>query len=236
MRQIVAESPGISEEVRRDFSRRADIAGSVLQTEHDETSSPLRIFTFSRVDATTWLLARAISLGIYRKGSHQLLVHGLLLSEEILDELEGNPLALDFLSQHELDFSFQDTHPGFGQELEQMVLSREIAGQARAYNRQRLESLRAADDAWLSHAYDQLAVGARLACVSAHPRASNLEALLLHLHPDDRLELSFHTFYSHSRAIDYRLIGVLASDLSGIERQFRGLESTRVDQPEPARR
>ncbi|MEM7588328.1 MAG: hypothetical protein AAF560_33380, partial [Acidobacteriota bacterium] len=148
----------------------------------------------------------------------------------------GNPLALDFLSQHELDFSFQDTHPGFGQELEQMVLSREIAGQARAYNRQRLESLRAADDAWLGHAYDQLAVGARLACVSAHPRASDLEALLLHLHPDDRLELSFHTFYSHSRAIDYRLIGVLASDLPGIERQFRGLESTRVDQPEPARR
>ena len=235
VRQIVAEQGEVTEEARKEFARRADIAGSVLQMRRDDSSDGLRVFTFNRFDKHTWLFSRAISLGIYRKGSHQLLVHGVLLSEEVLDWLGGNPFALDTPSLAELGFRFLDHHPGQRQMLDSLTLDDRVATYAREHNRDRLARIREADDAWLAAAYDALAVDARAACIARDPRPETIENLLLHFHPDDRMELSFHTFYTHSRPVDYRLLGVLPSDLSAIRRQFRDLETVDLGAatPEP---
>jgi hypothetical protein len=238
VRQVVAERAGVSEEARRELSRRADIAGSVLQFHQRDAGHPrgaetLRVFFFHPLADGTWLFARAVSLGLYRKGSHQLLVHGVVLDEEALDGLEANPLALD--TPEDVGFRFLDRHPG-AQELAPLALRRSAFEHARRHNRRRLAETPAAEDAWIAAAYDALASGERVACVSAEPRPEALERLLLHFHPDDRLEIGFNTFYAHRRQVDYRLIALLPEDLAEARSQFRGLRTVDLAAPPSAAR
>jgi hypothetical protein len=242
VRQVVAASPGVGEVARRELSLRADMAGSVLQFHTGDEREALEIFTFSPLEegpGGPWLLARAVSLGLYRKGSHHLLVPGVVLGEEVLlDWLEGNPLALAAPElRGELargGFVFLDRHPGWEAKLEPLALGEGVAAAARAHNRRRLESLGGegeATDRWLAAAYERLAAGERVACVAPDPRPETVETLLLHFHPDDRLELSFHTFYTHGRPVEYRLMGVLPEDEPRVRGQFRGLASIELARP-----
>src|SRR5215210_318955 len=110
VREVVAESPGVAEEVRAEFARRADIAGSILQHELRQA-----VYMFCPVAANAWLLCRAMSLGLYRKGSNLLLVHGVVLAEEHLEALEGNPLLLDLPEvQERRGLAFREEYPGAG--------------------------------------------------------------------------------------------------------------------------
>ncbi len=235
VRQVVAERGGVAEEVRREFSRRADIAGSVLQFRPSD-SDRLRVFFFHPLSEGTWLFARAVSLGLYRKGSHQLLVHGVVLDEETLDGLEANPLALDMLSLETgagVGFRFLERHPGDAG-LAPLVVGSDLCERVRRHNRERLAATSTDEDRWIASAYDALASGERTACVSADPRPEALERLLLHFHPDDRLEIGFSTFYSHSRRVDYRLITVLPEDLTVAKSHFRGIHDVDLGRAEPA--
>ncbi|HKH44705.1 MAG TPA: hypothetical protein VKM72_08585 [Thermoanaerobaculia bacterium] len=220
VREVVAESPGVAEEVRAEFARRADIAGSILQHELRQA-----VYMFCPVAANAWLLCRAMSLGLYRKGSNLLLVHGVVLAEEHLEALEGNPLLLDLPEvQERSGLAFREEHPGAGRHLPQLAFDGGVADLCHHLNQEHLERLAVLrDEPWLAAAYDALAEGRRVGFAMPSPEPALLEALLLHFHPDDRLELSFHTFYSHSRAVDYRLLAVASEDAQEVRGQFRDL-------------
>ncbi len=230
VREIVAESAGIGDEVRAEFGRRADIAGSILQ---HEFSSP--VYMFSPLNRESWLLCRAVSLGLYRKGSNQLLIHGVVLAEEHLEALGGNPLLLDRQDvRHECGLSFVDRHPRTERRLSALPFDARVAGRCRELNREHLEKLdRSIRNDWLASAYDALADGQRVGLATNSHVPSLAEALLLHFHPDDRMELSFHTFYSHSRPLDYRLLVLAPEDMSMVRGQFRDLRLLDLTAPSP---
>lgn len=220
VREVVAESPGVAPEVRAEFARRADVAGSVLQRHLEHP-----VYMFCRA-GDAWLLCRAVSLGLYRKGSNQLLVHGLVLGEAHLDALECNPLLLD---DEEIrgasGLAFLDAHPGSGRLLPELPFGERVAARAREVNRRHLEQARGLElDAQLAAAYETLAKGRRAGLVTRTPAPPAVEAVLLHFHPDDRLELSFHTFYSHSRPLDYRLLLLVPEDAPAARGHFNDLE------------
>ena len=222
VREVIARSPGVSERAQREFAARADLGGSLL---HAELDGP--VYTFSPVDDGTWLLCRAVSLGRYRKGAHQLLVHGLLLSREHLAWLDGNPLLLGRPDLAEAaGLRWTEEHPGERAEVPALALDPAIARRAPAANRQRLGELaqtESADDPAFPAAFGALARGERVACVTERPRASWVEWLLLHLHPLDRPEVGFHTWYSHGRPMSYRLLVTTPREAPRVRGQFSGL-------------
>ena len=237
VREVIARSPGVPEAARRELAARADLGGSLL---HAELDGP--VYTFSPVEGSdvpggrSWLLCRAVSLGRYRKGAHQLLVHGLLLTREHLARLEGNPLLL---GRPEIagaaGVRWIEEHPGEGRTgLEPLALDPAVAARAPAANRDRLAELaelEAADDAAFPAAFGALARGERVACVADRPRASWVEWLLLHLHPLDRPEVSFHTWYSHGRPLAYRLLMTTPREAPRVRGQFRGLRLVELAAP-----
>ncbi|HYU36251.1 MAG TPA: hypothetical protein VEW48_29175 [Thermoanaerobaculia bacterium] len=228
--EVVAESLGIADEVRAEFARRADIAGSILQHELRHA-----VYMFCPVAADAWLLCRAVSLGLYRKGSNQLLVHGVVLAEEHLEALEGNPLLLDLPAVQEgSGLIFREEHPGSERDLPPLSFDGGVADLCHRLNQERLERIaELQEEPWLAAAYDVLAQGRRAGFAMPSPEPALLEAVLLHFHPDDRLELSFHTFYSHSRAVDYRLLAVASEDAQVVRGQFRDLRLLELDERPP---
>lgn len=214
-REVIAWSDGISPEMRAAFGVRADITGSVLR----QREAP-EVHTFSKV-GDVWLLCRAVSLGLYRKGSHQLLVHGVVLRREHVDAVQGNPFLL---ADPETGLPFDDEHPGSRRRLEGLTLDRGIAEAAREQNLKRLEELcrrfSHLDDGFPA-LFDRLRKGRRTAFLTPEaPDRRWVEWLLLHLHPDDRAEVSFHTWYTHNRAIDYQLVMGLEEDRGLLRQQF----------------
>jgi len=220
VREVVAESPGVSDEVRAEFARRADIAGSILQHELRHA-----VYIFYPLATDAWLLCRAVSLGLYRKGSNQLLVHGVVLAEEHLEALEGNALLLDLPEVQEgSGLIFREQHPGSDCHLPPLSFDSRVADLCHRLNQERLERIAGQqEEPWIAAAYDALAEGRRAGFAMPSPEPALLEAVLLHFHPDDRMELSFHTFYSHSRAMGYRLLGVASEDAQVVRGQFRDL-------------
>jgi hypothetical protein len=226
---VVAESPGISAEIRAEFARRASIAGSILQHELRHA-----VYMFCPVAVDAWLLCRVVSLGLYRMGNNKLLVHGIVLAEEHLEALEGNPLLLDLPEVREgSGLFFRDEHPGSERHLPPLSFDGRITGLCHRLNQERLERLAERKEDWLSAAYDALTEGRRVGFAMPSPEPSLLEALLLHFHPDDRLELSFHTFYSHNRAVDYRLLAVASEDAQVVRGQFRDLRLLNLGETPP---
>jgi hypothetical protein len=229
VREVVAESPGVAPEVRAEFARRADIAGSVLQR---QLANPVYMFCPA---GDAWLLCRAVSLGLYRKGSNQLLVHGLVLGEEHLDILDCNPLLLD---DEELGptsgVKFLHDHPGSNPWLPELALDDQIAPRAREVNGGRLAKIRGLGyDAQLAAAYGALAGGRRAGLMTLVPGPAPVKDILLHFHPDDRRELSFHTFYSHSRPLDYRLLLLIPEDAAAARGHFSDLQLLDLDGSPP---
>jgi len=223
-RVVVAESPGVPPQARGDFARRADLSGSAVRS--DETAP---LFTFSPLGDERWLFCRAVSLGRYRKGSHQMLVHGLILSPPHLAAVDANPLLFADPSFFPRPL-FLDRHPGAGASLPPLDLARHGDADPRraaAENRQRLAArsrdLEADHDAAFPSLFAALAAGRRAAYAVVQPRPQLVEWLLLHLHPDDRLRVSFHTWYSHAVAVDYRLLLLHPSDAPAVRGQLGGL-------------
>lgn len=220
VREVVAESPGIPDEVRSEFARRADMAGSVLQR---PLTHPVYMFCPA---GDGWLFCRAVSLGLYRKGSNQLLVHGLFLGEEHLDTLGCNPLLLaDEEIRRTGGVNFLEKHPGSGSVLDKLRLDDRVAPCARRLNDDRLGTSNLhVEDTVLGAAYEALAGARRVGLKTSTPGPSPAEAVLLHFHPDDRMELSLHTFYSHTRPLDYRLILLVPEDAAAVRGHFHDLE------------
>jgi hypothetical protein len=230
VREVVAESPGIAAEVRAEFSRRADIAGSVMQRQLNRP-----VYMFSPIALNAWLLCRAVSLGLYRKGSNQLLVHGLILAEEHLDALDANPLLLDLPEIASASgIVFADEHPGRERDLPPFPFDDDVAALCRRRNCERLEQLaRLLDRASFAAAYDALVGRLRVGVTTPEPLPFLVEAYLLHFHPDDRQELSFHTFYSHNRPLDYRLLLLAPEDAQAVREQFHDLLLLDMTEPSP---
>lgn len=230
VREVIAASPGVGEAARREFAARADLGGSVL---HAELDGP--VFTFSPVGDGTFLLCRAVSLGRYRKGAHQFLVQGLLLSRQHLAWLDGNPLVLargEVSGAHGIDWV--EEHPGEGATLEPLALDPAIAARAAAFDRDRFDELAAAPpegDPALPAALGALGRGERVACVARRPAAAWVEWVLLHLHPLDRPQVSFHTWYSHVRTVSYRLMLTTDQEASRVRGQFHGLRMVELSAP-----
>lgn len=222
VREVIAASPGVPEAAQREFAGRADLGGSVL---HADLGGP--VYTFSPAGDGTFLFCRAVSLGRYRKGAHHFLVQGLLLTRRQLAWLDGNPLVLargDLSGAHGIEWI--EEHPGEGARLAPLTLDPAIAERAAALDRRRFEELAAqppVGDAAFPAVYAALTHGERVACVAASPTAAWVEWVLLHLHPLDRPEVSFHTWYSHGRAVPYRLMLTTDQEASRVRGQFRGL-------------
>ena len=230
VREIVAATPGVDEAVRGDFYRRADIVGRVLQTELGEP-----IYTFSPVagdGGARWLFARTVPIGAYRKG-HQLLTHGLLVERWHLEALAGDP----FFLERERGLRFRDDHPGAQVELPLLRVELPAVPPARDAEARRLERLSgelAERDRVLPALLDGLARGGPVLYVTPAPRPALVEWLLLHLHPDDRPEVSFHTWYGHGREVPYRLLLVPPEDLREVRPQFRSATVVEEGRAEPA--
>ncbi len=220
IREIVAESAGINDDVRAEFARRAGSAGSALQ---HQLRHP--IYMFSPVGPDRWLLCRAVSLGLYLKWSNQLLVHGVILAEEHLAALDGNPLLLDLPEiRGESGLCFLERHPGNDRRLPVLTFDVGVAARCRELNREHLQEFgERIGDNWLAAAYDGLAQGGRVGFIARDPAPSLAEGVLLHFHLDDRLELSFHTFYSHARPLDYRLLVLAPEDAAAVREHFGDL-------------
>jgi hypothetical protein len=214
-REVIAWTPGIPDSVRNAFGLRADIAGSLLRQRQLPT-----IYTFCRLHEETWLFCRAVSLGLYRQGNHHLLVHGVLLDQEHLQWIDGNPFLLD---DAEIGLAFADVHPGSRRDLEPLRLDPLKAGRARARNLERFTDLsqKLHHNEAFPNLFEGLAKARRTGILaSGQPDPDWMEWLLLHLHPADRIEVSFHTWYTHSRAVDYQLISASESDGALLRQQF----------------
>ena len=220
-RRVVAESPGIPAAARGEFTRRADLVGTIARTELDRP-----VYTFSPLDAggeRRWLFARTVSIGRYR-GGHQLLTHGLLLDSWHLDAMEGNPFLLD--GGLGGGSPFLDSHPGADRELSSLRLPLPTLATSRRTNLRRLDFLAselAGYDGDFAALFKGLAADEPVAYVLDRPDPLLAEWLLLHLHPDDRHETSFHTFYCHGRSVPYRLLLVAPPDARAVRGQFRPL-------------
>ncbi len=229
-RELVASTPDLDPEIRGFFSLRADLTYS---TSRQPKLAP--VLTFSRIDRDRWLFTRAVSLGRYRKSSHQMLIHGLVLRRQHLEALAGNPFLLTRLDGIEL----AGEHPG-GKRL--LPLLRLPAGTRRAageMNRQRLEDLRPVLEARYPESFVALFELARstapVACVTpGQPDADLVEGLLLHFHPADRPELSFHSWYAQDRRLDYRLLFASEAELPLLRKHFSRLETWTPDRRSPS--
>ncbi len=220
-RELVAATPGIKAEVRGFFSLRADLTYSTSQ---QPKLAP--VYTFSRVDRDRWLFTRAVSLGRYRKSSHQMLIHGLVLRRPHLEALAGNPFLLARLDGVEL----AGEHPGRRRPLPGLPLPTGIESHAGEMNRRRLEELRPVLEEHYAESFANLFELARsanppVACVTpGQPSAELVEGLLLHFHSEDRLELGFHSWYAQDRRLDYRLLFASRAELPMLRRHFSPLE------------
>ena len=212
-REVVAESPGIPDDARALFGRCADITLKARKNEK------LEIFIFRRVRQDLWLFSRAVSLGLYRKGSHQLLVHGLLLKRAHLDAVEGNPFLLGRAG------IFSEQHPGENRRLAAIELPDSIAAKARPSNLARFDELAGEldRDADFARSYDGLVRGRAVSRQIPRPKVDWVEWMLLHLHPHDRAETSFHTWAVDDTAEDYRLS--LAPESEGHRRRTKSSEA-----------
>lgn len=197
-REIIAETPGIPQATRRRFAELADMAGSVL----GEPELP-QIWIFCPLgDSRGWLLCHGVSLGLYRKGIHRLLFHGLVLGEEHLKRCQANPFLLPEVAGLEL----LTEHPGQTKILEPVELPAERARSAGQANAARMASLTAKLEEWhdaLPALVDALLMpGSPTVCLfEGAPNPELIELALLHLHPDDRAELSWHTWSSYQEPL-----------------------------------
>ncbi len=220
-RELVACTPELEPDVRGFFNLRADLTYS---TSRQPKLAP--VLTFSRIGTGRWLFTRAISLGRYRKSSHHMLVHGLVLEPAHLEALAGNPFLLCRLGGVEL----AGEHPGSRRDLPALELPEGVERIAGEANRERLESLGSALPPEYRESFAALLELARasagpVACVTpGQPDAGLIEALLLHFHPADRPELSFHSWYVQDRRLDYRLLFASPAELPLLRRHFPGLE------------
>jgi hypothetical protein len=239
-REVVASSLGMPDGARRELARLADMTGPVLARPE---LPPL--WAFRRLDTESWLLARAVSLGLYRKGHHQLLVHGAVLPRELVDRLDGNPFLLATPEARAAGFRFIEEHPGGRSVLSPLTVSDDggLAAFAWRSNVERLSHLSARFptlDSVFADLYER-AVATLLSSRGGDGRESLalvapdsiaagqaevagwIEWLLLHLHPADRAEVAFHTAYAYEQATPFAWIGAAAEDLPGLRRQLRGL-------------
>lgn len=233
-REVVAASPGVPEAARAVFVKLADMTGSVLARPE---LPPL--WAFRRLDEESWLVVRAVSLGLYRKGHHQLLVHGVVLPRETVDLLDGDPFLLASDEAAAAGFRFVENHPGGREELDPLALDPGFAGTARRLAVERLErlteGLRDLDPAFPA-LFDRVVGtgGSERPPVAVAPGSpAVVEWLLLHLHPADRAEVSFHTRYAYEQAIPFDLVGVAPDEVADLRRRLRG--EVEVWTPEAAR-
>ena len=210
-REIVARSPGIDETVAARFTEVADLT---LSTGHQHHLQP--IFTFETLppgpDGRELRLAcRFASLGTYRKTSHHMLVHGLILDLDAALALRANPFALGAVDL----VRTLEAHPGRSASLPALSLQTgDLHEAVRRFEARRLPELNQALEAWHPHLaglFDGLAQADRrppFALVGGDrpPESRVLEWLWLHLHPADRLELSFHTWPVYDRPRSYDLV------------------------------
>jgi hypothetical protein len=172
-REVVAASPGVTDEARAAFVRLADMTGGVLS---GAELPPL--WAFRRVGEESWLVVRAVSLGLYRKGHHQLLVHGAVLPRETVDLLDGDPFLLATEEARRAGFRFVEEHPEGRSELEPIVLDPGFAATARRLCVERLErlteELRAFDPAFPSLFDAALRIGAEAPAAGGEPRPTAL--------------------------------------------------------------
>jgi hypothetical protein len=223
-REVVAASPGVPETVRAAFESVADMTGFILRRQELPP-----VWACRRVEAGRWLVARAVSLGTYRKGNHQLLIHGLCLGAEHLAALDGNPLLLAGPEARAAGFAFEEEHPGERRQLAPKRLDAGFAAGAAALNLARLRRLSEELDAAVTGfpaLYDSLLDRGRPTAFATgeRPDPGLLEWLLLHLHPADRAELSWHTWYAYDSPRPFDLVGVAASDAAELRRQLRDVE------------
>ena len=225
-RQIVAATPELPETVRSAFHAQADLTFTV-----DQQRQLRPVVSFSRLGRTSWLLCRGISLGRYRKSSHQMLVHGLILRRRHLELLQGNPFLLeDQTLGEELGFRFAEQHPGATRELPPLKLDgATLASVAPAVDARRRQRLKEELDDLLSPSFPQLfdhitGTDRPIAVLRDEPPDSRcLEWCLHHFHPDDRIQLSFHTWYGFSERYSHRLLMITRSELRKLRPAYSDL-------------
>lgn len=213
-REVVARSAGyagapIDEGI---VDRFAGIADLILSTGHQESLAP--VYAFEPVGPDHWLACRFISLGIYRKTSHHMLVHGLVLDIDAALALRADPFLLAPSSG--LPLAGPDDHPGRNTALDVLRFDGDRAVQAaRQAETRRLVQLDGELAAWHDHFptfFDGLRRAkdprAPFAVVNGdHPPDSRiLEWLWLHLHPADRMELALHTWPVYDSPRTYDLV------------------------------
>ena len=233
-REVIAASSGVPEVARRELARLGDMTGPVLRR---PGLPPL--WAFRRLDEGLWLVVRAVSLGLYRKGHHQLLVHGVVLPREVLEELEGDPFLLDGDEARRAGFRFLDAHPGGRSRLDPIPFAAGFTATARRLVRERFlrgsERYGALDPAFPA-LHDAVRDRTRPTVWSLQgpPDPGFLEWLLLHFHPADRADLSFHTWYAYEQAVAFDLIGAAPEDVSIPRRLLREVRLWSSEAPEAA--
>lgn len=221
-REVVARSPGID---HRLIARFTEIADLTFSTRHQNPLEPVCSLEAAG-DGEHWLACRFSSLGTYRKTSHHMLVHGLVLNEQSALALRANPFVLGHLTR--LGLWTLEGHPGSGPvELPFLEADADdLHHRARQWEADRLAQLQPQlsplDEPFLGLWEWTLEPGSATAVVLGDdaPDGRLLEWLLLHLHPADRLEKSLHTGPFYERARGYDLMMLRGQDLR-IHRQTR---------------
>ena len=222
-RQLIAATPGIPTAVQTDFTRRADLVGSVMKA---ALAGPVYSFSLLSDGSRRALFARTVAISRFRQ-SHQLLTHGLLIAASDLEAMGGNPFCIEALGlAAERSSAFLDKHPGTTTRLGPVVVDVPAPERVQRHNTRRLERLGselASRDGDFPSLWEGLAGGGTVGYVLRRPDARIAEWLLLHLHPDDRAEMSFHTFFSNAKAPAHRFLMLVPEDLRDARMELRQL-------------
>ena len=218
--KIIAESPGIPEAVRGEFTYFAHLDGSLL---HRPLQQPARFFV--HVGETYRLYGRTVAIGHYR-GHQRLLTHGLVLDDEHLQALDGNPLLLEcseWITASKL--RWHDRYPDDAA-LPSIQLRRWDRRDARRINDERFDAY-PVGLGWTADALQAALCDQPSAYLHQTPESlvASLEWVLLCLPPADRMALQFHTAYSYTSGVPFDLILAGERERRAME---QGLPGTRV--------
>ncbi|HEX2254588.1 MAG TPA: hypothetical protein VHQ65_15065 [Thermoanaerobaculia bacterium] len=223
-REIIATSRGLPEGAAQAMAELADMTGPALRRAE---LPPL--WACRRLGEEHWLVVRGVSLGTYRGGTHRLLTQGLVLARHQVDLLDGNPLLLGAPEARAAGLELLDHHPEGRRDLPPLTLDPAFEGTARRLNRERFRrggERFAALDAAFPALYDSVRDTTRpTACIPGDsPEPGFVEWLLLHFHPADRAELSFHTWYAYEKKVRFDLLAAPPESVADLRRQMRELD------------
>ncbi|MES1245881.1 MAG: hypothetical protein ABUT39_30015 [Acidobacteriota bacterium] len=206
--RILASSAGLSREERETILHHSNLGGSALTA---EDSSPLYAFYELDRRRRRWAFSRTVFLGLQRRGNDYL-AHVLVLGQEALDLLRGDPFLLEELGL------LAKEKPRDESVLPALLLK---AGETEGLSQRRLgEGVKDLPPAALLR-------GLSLGPVALQVRdggagAALCRAAIASLLPDDRKRLSFCSRFTLPRSTSFLLAAYVAEDAPLAERYLAG--------------